>query len=308
MTSTPPSSKPSTCSRKAARTSASVTFGRPRVSGPSGPTEPPTRASRPLTSRASRASWAARRLSGPTRASRPQAASRNRFAPNESVSMSSAPASMYSRCAVTTSSGRIATSSSRHARWGTPLLKRSVPIPPSTRSGRAARRSRTAAAADRRMRLPSWAPRPRRQSGATRRQSSPWRRTWTRSGECSSVLVRSLSWRDPPAGEGRTVVVRLCQIGRAGPDRVRKDPSCPEGSREDSLIVQDAPARNWHLAEPLSVGCRGFNGPVPPPLLIRNSSVVRYIVPDGRPLRQARAVSAANVSRYAAAWIRRRSR
>ena len=39
------------------------------------------------------------------------------------------------------------------------------------------------------------------------------------------------------------------------------------------------PARNWHLADPLSVGCRGFNGPVPPPLLIRNSSVVGIFAP-----------------------------
>ena len=210
--------------------------GPPRAGEPSGPTEPPTSASRPLTSRASRASWAARRLSGPTRASRPQAASRNRFAPNESVSISSAPASMYSRWAVTTSSGRVATSSSRQARWGTPRLKRSVPIPPSTRSGRAARRSR-----------------------------NRWR------GEAAGYVARSVNF------------------GRVLTGKEWKDPSCPEGSRGSSLIVQDAPARNWHLAEPLSVGCRGFNGPVPPPLLIRNSSVVRYMVPDGAPLGKWRA-------------------
>ena len=28
------------------------------------------------------------------------------------------------------------------------------------------------------------------------------------------------------------------------------------------------PARNWHLADSAPVGCRGINGPVPPPLLI----------------------------------------
>ena len=79
--------------------------GPPRVGDPSGPTEPPTSASRPLTSRASRASWAARRLSRPTSPSRPQAARRRRFAPNDSVSISSAPASRYSRWAAPTISG-----------------------------------------------------------------------------------------------------------------------------------------------------------------------------------------------------------
>ena len=75
--SAPPSSRPSICSRNAARAAASGRSGPPRVGDPSGPTEPPTSASRPLTSRASRASWAARRLSPPTWPSRPQAASRS---------------------------------------------------------------------------------------------------------------------------------------------------------------------------------------------------------------------------------------
>ena len=137
----PPSSRPSICSRNAARAAASAMAGPPRAGGPSGPTEPPTSASRPLTSRASRASCAACRLSAPTCPSRPQAASRWRLAPNDSVSISSAPASRYSRWAAPTMSGWLVTSSSRQARWGTPRLNRSVPIPPSTRSGRAARRA-----------------------------------------------------------------------------------------------------------------------------------------------------------------------
>ena len=116
--------------------------GAPRPGGPSGPTEPPTSASRPVTSRASRASCAARRLMAPTCPSRPQAARRCRFAPNDRVSISSAPASRYSRCAAPTSSGCVMTSSSRQARCGTPRLNSSVPRPPSTSSGRSASRLR----------------------------------------------------------------------------------------------------------------------------------------------------------------------
>ena len=116
--------------------------GPPRAGDPSGPTEPPTSASRPLTSRASRASCAARRLMAPTWPSRPQAARRCRLAPNDSVSISSAPASRYSRWAAPTISGWVVTSSSRQARCGTPRLNSSVPRPPSTSSGRSARRLR----------------------------------------------------------------------------------------------------------------------------------------------------------------------
>ena len=140
--SAPPSSRPSICSRKAARAAAAAIGGPPRVGDPSGPTEPPTSASRPLTSRASRARRAARRLMSATSPSRPQVARRPRLAPNDSVSISSAPASRYSRWAAPTISGWVVTSSSRQARWGTPRLNSSVPRPPSTSSGRAARRLR----------------------------------------------------------------------------------------------------------------------------------------------------------------------
>ena len=61
--STPPSSRPSSCSRTAARISESGRCSSSRVGAPSGPIEPATQASRPATSRASRASWAPRRLS-----------------------------------------------------------------------------------------------------------------------------------------------------------------------------------------------------------------------------------------------------
>src|SRR5262249_53194421 len=47
------------------------------------------------------------------------------------------------------------------------------------------------------------------------------------------------------------------------------DPSCAEGSRREVPYLAGGPARIWHLADSTPVGCRGFNGPVPPPLLIR---------------------------------------
>ena len=127
--SAPPSSRPSICSRNAARAAASAIAGPPRVGEPSGPTEPPTSASRPLTSRASRASCAARRLNAPTWPSRPQAASRCRLAPNDSVSISSAPASRYSRWAAPTISGWVVTSSSRQARCGHAPAEQQRPQP-----------------------------------------------------------------------------------------------------------------------------------------------------------------------------------
>ena len=105
MTSAPPSSSPSICSRKAALIVDSDMAGIPRAGDPSGPTDPPTSASRPLTSRASRAIRAARRLRSATLPSRPQAARRWRLAPNDRVSISSAPASRYSRWAAPTISG-----------------------------------------------------------------------------------------------------------------------------------------------------------------------------------------------------------
>ena len=141
--STPPSSRPSICSRKAARMSASRGLSGPCIGDSSGPIEPATSTSRlPATSLASRAICAARRLSLPARSARPNGASRNRLAPKEFVSMTSAPASMYSRWIAPIRSGRVSTSSSSEARCGTPRLNSSVPIAPSSRSG--ARLSRSA--------------------------------------------------------------------------------------------------------------------------------------------------------------------
>ncbi len=140
--STPPSRRPSICSRKtprAVRPAPSPVVGRPGRSN--GPTEPATRASRPVTSRASRASCAARRLIREAMASNPHAARRIRLAPNVAVSIRSAPASRYSRWIVATRSARVRTSSSRQARWGIPREKSSVPIAPSARIGPAARRA-----------------------------------------------------------------------------------------------------------------------------------------------------------------------
>ena len=62
-------------------------------------------------------------------------------------------------------------------------------------------------------------------------------------------------------------------------DRKWEDPSCAEGSRREFPYRAGGPARTWHLAGSTPVGCRGFNGPVPPPLLISISSVVRAMVP-----------------------------
>ena len=47
-----------------------------------------------------------------------------------------------------------------------------------------------------------------------------------------------------------------------------EDPSCWKGLREFPYLA-GGPARIWHLADSTPVGCRGFIGPVPPPLLIR---------------------------------------
>ena len=138
--STPPSRRPSTCSRTADRTSAGSIRSGPWLGPASGPIDPATRASRPATSRASRATWAARRFRRWARSASPNAARRSRFAPNVAVSMRSAPASRYSRWMAPMRSGRVVASSSRHARWGMPRLYRSVPIAPSARSGPRARR------------------------------------------------------------------------------------------------------------------------------------------------------------------------
>ncbi len=133
--STPPSSRPSMVSRNVARTVASSRWTSSRVGAPSGPTEPATRTSRPATSRASRASCAPRRASLPAWSPSPNGARRARFAPNVADSMMSEPAVRYSRWTAPMRSGRVATSSSRFARWGMPREKRSVPIAPSPSNG-----------------------------------------------------------------------------------------------------------------------------------------------------------------------------
>jgi len=64
---------------------------------------------------------------------------------------------------------------------------------------------------------------------------------------------------------------RRLQVGAAagatGPVET-EDPSCWKGLREFPYLA-GGPARIWHLADSTPVGCRGFIGPVPPPLLIR---------------------------------------
>ncbi len=174
--STPPSSSPSTCSRKAARIVASSRWSSSRVGAPSGPIEPATRASRPATSRASRATWAARRLRRAASPARPNAASRIRFAPNVAVSMISAPAARYARWIAPTRSGRVVASSSRHARCGTPLEKSSVPIPPSSRIGALVRRSRNRSRSFTVVAYPRLVTVPRRRT--TSRRPSAWSRIW----------------------------------------------------------------------------------------------------------------------------------
>ena len=57
------------------------------------------------------------------------------------------------------------------------------------------------------------------------------------------------------------------QLAATGPVET-EDPSCWKGLREFPYLA-GGPARIWHLADSTPVGCRGFNGPVPPPLLIR---------------------------------------
>ncbi len=53
------------------------------------------------------------------------------------------------------------------------------------------------------------------------------------------------------------------------------------GSSERSVpYLAGRPARTWHLADIASVGCRGIDGPVPPPLWI---STLRLSGDDARP-------------------------
>ena len=74
----------------------------------------------------------------------------------------------------------------------------------------------------------------------------------------------------------------LSRMGRS--DRQMRRPSTrrvPGGSP----YLAGEPARNWHLAGSAPVGCRGFNGPVPPPLLIALFSWRDGTNPDTRPSR-----------------------
>src|SRR5206468_3752547 len=73
----------------------------------------------------------------------------------------------------------------------------------------------------------------------------------------------------------RHLAVRGGSTTRCSP-RESRDPPCAEGSTRGAFpYLAGGPARIWHLAGSTPVGCRGFNGPVPPPLLIKRSSVVR---------------------------------
>ena len=137
----PPSRRPSSCSLAARPASMSGRWLGPCRGELTGPIEPATSTSRPETSRASRASCAARRLRRAVRSASPSGARRTRLALKVSVSMMSAPAAMYSRWTAVMSSGRLSTSSSSEARCGTPRLKSSVPMAPSSSRGRAASRS-----------------------------------------------------------------------------------------------------------------------------------------------------------------------
>ena len=74
--------------------------------------------------------------------------------------MMSAPAATYSRWMALTMSGCASTSSSSDARWGTPRLNRSVPMAPSSSSGRAASRSAKTRRARERVGAPVGVPSP----------------------------------------------------------------------------------------------------------------------------------------------------
>ena len=137
----PPSRSPSSCSLAEDPATRSERWLGPCSGELTGPMEPATSTSRPETSRASRASWAARRLMAVVRSASPSSPRWTRLALKVSVSMISAPAAMYSRCTAVTSSGRLSTSSSSEARWGTPRLKSRLPMAPSSSIGRSASRA-----------------------------------------------------------------------------------------------------------------------------------------------------------------------
>jgi hypothetical protein len=65
-----------------------------------------------------------------------------------------------------------------------------------------------------------------------------------------------------PGVGSRERMDRAVETGKTG------RPFPPEGSKGAVPYRAGEPARNWHLAGSTPVGCRGFNGPVPPPLWI----------------------------------------
>ena len=118
--STPPSSSPSACSKKAARASSGSTEPSGARYRPSGPMEPSTKTSRPMLSRTSRARRAPLRLISRTRPADPCIPSLKRFAPKVFVSMQSAPAWMYSVWMLWTIFGSVSFSTSKQVSRGTP--------------------------------------------------------------------------------------------------------------------------------------------------------------------------------------------
>ena len=188
---TPPSSRPSICSRNAARAAASAMTGPPRAGEPSGPTEPPTSASRPLTSRASRASWAARRLSRPT-------------------------------CALE-APGR-----ESHAGWRRTTASRSARRPPrDTRGGRP--RPSPDGVVDELLETGSLG-----HAAAEQERAHPAVDEERAGGEAAPEALARRGRR----ARASVIGPLSNRVGRRR-DRKRKDPSCSEGSRGSSLIVQE---------------------------------------------------------------------
>lgn len=58
-------------------------------------------------------------------------------------------------------------------------------------------------------------------------------------------------------------------VRASGPGTGRDRLGGVRGLRREFPYLAGGPARIWHLADSTPVGCRGFNGPVPLPLLIR---------------------------------------
>src|SRR5690348_13964391 len=85
-----------------------------------------------------------------------------------------------------------------------------------------------------------------------------------------------------------------------GPDVVATDDLVVRGDSEGSVpYLAGRPARSWHLADLASVGCRGIDGPVPPPLWIKR--LLRLCADDaGPPVEPQPAEGPAVVSRSVA--------